>query len=77
MESSKKDPQPIDPVSQVAKALEELNVDYKQPGFTKEDALKKFMEVVENPKASNEQVKRFSNLVKVCGERKFWNQQLV
>lgn len=71
MESTPK----IDPYLDLKKAMDELQIDPEDPGFSEEKMIQQFKDMSEDNSLHFQDRDRFAHLAKVMGEHKFWDKQ--
>jgi hypothetical protein len=64
--------QKYNPVQEIADELAKLNIDYKAPGFKKEVAEAKFLELSEDNNKNLFEKQHYKKLYKLTKDHKFW-----
>ena len=79
MESTPKEEEKsqIKPIDVVAKAFEELQIDFKADTFKVEEAIAKLKEVTEDPSTTSFKRQEYKMVMTIIGEHKFWTKEKI
>lgn len=79
MESTPKEEEKshINPIDVVAKAFEELNIDYKSEAFKVEEAIATLREMTESPETTSFKRQEYKLVMTIISEHKFWDKERV